>query len=235
MKSCKLLLILSVLMILASSVFGECLNQPKDGIYTTSGGSMIGGRASEAWCTGVGPGRPGNTENAMSWDGAILGGQWKVWGQAIDANGAVETGRNLDGNGNGWIDYQTTYTGGQFWLSGSGAWGNGTGDFTGTVAYYNVDARVSYLNGQAVGVTSNIYMTGVFDGCTQCRIEYAISNALLVWQTGSPGSMPADYPSFLCDATQGELYDVCCAVAKVYCTPAGVDSKSWGEIKELYK
>jgi hypothetical protein len=171
----------------------------------------------------------------MSWDGASLGAQWKVWGMAIDVSGAVETARHIDGSGNGWIDYQTNYTGGQFWMSGSGPWGSGGGDFTGTVTYYNVGARVNYLHGQPIGVTSNIYMTGAFDDCPNCAIEYAISNALSVWQTGAPGPMPANYPSFLCSAAAGELFDVCCVVAKVYCSPIATKSSTWGIIKELYR
>ncbi len=47
-------------------------------------GTILGGRASDAWCTGVGPGRPGNTESAMSWDGTNLGAQWRIWGMTID-------------------------------------------------------------------------------------------------------------------------------------------------------
>ncbi|MDD4858131.1 MAG: hypothetical protein PHD74_08510, partial [Candidatus Krumholzibacteria bacterium] len=195
MKLAKLFLAFVFVTVAASAAFPVCPH-PKDGVYTTSNGSIVGGRASEAWCGGVGPGRPGNTESAMSWDGTSLGTQWKVWGMSIDANGAVETARYFDASGNGWIDYSTTYTGGQFWLSGSGAWGDGSGDFTGVVKYYNVGARVSYVGWQAVGVTSNIFLTGSFDGCQNCSIEYAISNALLVWRTGYETAMPSGYPPF---------------------------------------
>ncbi len=234
MRNWEKLLVFAIALIAAAPAYAACPNQPKDGVYTTSNGTMIGGRASEAWCAG-GPGRLGDTENAMSWDGASLGAQWKIWGMAIDAAGAVETGRHIDAIGNGWIDYQTNYTGGQFWMSGSHVWGNGTGDFTGSVTYYNVGARVNYLRGQAIGVTSNIYMTGIFDNCPDCSIEYAISNALSVWQTGSPGSMPSNYPSFLCGAAQGELYDVCCAVVKIYCNTVATKTSTWGMVKELYR
>ncbi len=234
MSNWEKMFIFAIAMILAVPAMAACPDQPKDGVYSTSNGTMIGGRASEAWCAG-GPGRPGDAENAMSWDGANLGSQWTMWGMTIDASGAVETGRHIDANGNGWIDYQTNYTGGQFWMSGSHIWGNGTGDFTGTVTYYNVGARVNYLRGAAIGVTSNVYLTGTFDNCPDCSIEYAISNALSVWQTGAPGTMPGNYPAFLCGATQGELYDVCCAVMKVYCNMIATKTSTWGMIKELYR
>jgi len=122
MKLLNIVLAFSLAIVMASAAFGNCTRPPKDGVYTTSNGTLLGGRASETWCSGLGPGRPGNTENAMSWDGTSLGAQWHVWGMAIDASGAVETARHFDVYGNGWIDYTTNYTGGQFWLSGSHLW-----------------------------------------------------------------------------------------------------------------
>ncbi len=235
MLGAKGVLIFSFATLFAAGASAACLNQPKDGVYTTANGTMIGGRASEAWCSGLGPGRPGNTEAAESWNGAALGTQWKVWGMAIDATGAVETARYFDANGNGWIDYSTNYTGGQFRLDGNHLWGDGTGDFTGTVGYFNVGARVSYVGWQAVGVTSNIFMTGVFDGCPSCSIEYAISNAMLVWRAGYPAPMPANYPAFQCGAAMGELFEVCCVVAKIHCAPIATESSTWGGIKGLYR
>jgi hypothetical protein len=223
------------MIVMASAAFAACPNPPKDGIYTTTNGTVLGGRASESWCGGTGPGRPGNTQNAMSWDGANLGAQWKVWGMSIDPAGAVETARHFDGSGNGWIDYATNYSGGQFWLSGNHLWGDGTTDYTGTLTYYNVGARVSYVGWQPVGVTSNIFLTGVFDSCPSCHFEYAISNALLVWQTGYPAPMPATYPPFLCNGPSGEFFTACCTVAKIHCTPISTESSTWGGMKALYR
>jgi hypothetical protein len=221
-----------LVLVLAMPALAACPNAPKDGIYTTSNGTILGGRASEAWCTGAGPGRAGNTESAMSWDGANLGAQWKVFG--MTSEGAVETARYFDAHGNGWIDYATNYTGGNFWLSGAGNWGNGAADYSGAVTYFNVGARVTYVGGSPVGVTSNILLTGVFDDCPNCSIEYAISNAILVWQTGYPTAMPANYPPFQCNASSGELFDACCIVAKIHCTPISTSPSTWGGIKSLY-
>jgi hypothetical protein len=221
---------------LVSGIHAECLNPPKDGTYSTYSGTMLGGRASEAWCSGVGPGQPGNTESTASWDGSTLGAQWRVWGMAIDANGAVETARSFDADGNGWIDYATNYTGGSFWLDGNHLWGNGIGDFTGVVTYFQVTARVTYVRWQAVGVTSNVFMTAGFDECPNCSIEYAISSAMLEWQTGYPTPMPSGYPAFACDATMGELFDAsCCVLAKIHCTPIAAESSTWGAIKGFYR
>jgi hypothetical protein len=203
---------------------------PVPGVYTTLDGSLIGGRVSEAWCAGM-PGQPGNTENAMSWDGALLGDMWHIWGMAIDANGAVEIGNTVDGNGNGTITYETHYDGGQFWLSGAYPWSLG-GDLTGTVHDYVVIATVTLVGGQAVGLTSNVSFTGIFTNCANdCVIEFAIANALKV---GEGDMLPADYPDFLCGATMGEWFDACCATASLDCA-VDTDSDTWGSIKGLYR
>lgn len=235
MKLLKMAFVLSVVLLVASSSFATCTHKPKDGVYTTSGGTLFAGRASEGFCSGVGPGGPGNTQNAMSWDGATLGGQWHIWGMAIDATGAVETGRFFDAHGNGWIDYVTDYTGGQFWLSGGGAWTDGLGDFSGTITYYNVGAKVSYIGWQPVGATSNISMRGSFASCNYCFIDYGISNAILVWRTGYVAPMPANYPPFLCSANAGELYDVCDATISIFCDVTATHPSTWGQIKDLYR
>jgi len=234
MRITKVALAFSLMIFAASSAFAVCAHPPKDGIYRTTNGTILGGRASEAWCSG-GPGQPGNIEDAMSWDGANLGAQWHLWGMAIDAAGATETARDMDANGNGWIEYVTNYTGGQFWLSGSHLWGDGSTDYTGMVTYYTVTARITFASWQPVAATSNILMTGSFNECTNCSIQYAISNATLIWQTGYPTPMPADYPPFACGAPAGELFGVCCIVAKIYCTPIATESSTWGGIRALYR
>lgn len=235
MRILKTVIALSLIMLVASSVFAACVHKPKDGVYSTTTTSILAGRASEAFCSGVGPGVAGNTQNAMSWNGIALGGQWRIWGMAIDAAGAVESGRHFDVNGNGWIDYVTNYTGGQFWLSGGHTWGDGLGDFTGTITYYNVGAKVSYVGWQPIGVTSNLSMWGSFDDCNYCFIDYGISNALLVWRTGYATPMPANYPPFLCAAITGELYDVCDITLSIFCDVTATQPTTWGKIKELYR
>jgi hypothetical protein len=116
MKALKTLLFAAGMMLLATAVSaqtGECscpdvTTIPNQGIYSTYAGTLLPGRVSEGWCgTPVNGGVTGNTEDAMSWDGVTLGGQWHVWGMSIDANGAGETARNLDETGTGWIDYTT--------------------------------------------------------------------------------------------------------------------------------
>lgn len=233
MSFLRVLSVTAMLILVASAAFGECTTAPKDGMYRTTTGTILPGRSSEAWCSGAGPGRPGNTENAMSWDGTNLGAQWKIYDMV--SLGALETARYFDANGNGWIDYVTNYSGGSFWLAGTGVWGDGSTDYSGAVTYFNVSARVNFNGWQPVGVTSNITMAGTFTECGHCAIDYAIENAMLIWQTGYPTAMPANYPPFLCSATSGELFDVCCILMKIHCNPVSTDQSTWGAIKSLYR
>ena len=234
MKVLRLLVVLAAAMLVANAAFAECAHAPVQGSYSTTNATMIGGRVSEAFCSGAGPGQPGNTQNAMSWNGAVLGGQWTMSGMTIDAAGAVQKKYAIDGSGNGYIDYVTNYTGGQFWLSGAGAWGDGLGNFTGTMTYYNVGTRVSYFGWQEVGLTSNITFRGAFNDCAYCFIDYAVANSMLIWTSGE-GAMPANYPPFQCGAATGELHDACCITMHILCDVTATEESTWGSIKSLYR
>jgi hypothetical protein len=234
MKVLRLLVILAAAMLVANAAFAECAHAPVQGSYSTTNATMIGGRVSEAFCSGAGPGQPGNTQNAMSWNGAVLGGQWTMSGMTIDAAGAVQKQYAIDGSGFGYIDYVTNYTGGQFWLSGAGAWGDGLGNFTGAISYYNVSTRVSYFGWQIIGATSNISFRGAFDDCAYCFIDFGVANSMLIWTSGE-GAMPANYPPFLCGAATGELHDACCITMHILCDVTATEESTWGSIKSLYR
>lgn len=224
-------LLLTVLLVLglAASALAGC---PDSGYYRTQNGTILPGRVSEAWCNG-GPGQPGNTENAMSW-GADLGSQWKVWGQTIDATGAVEVDNTVDLNGNGHIDYATNYSGGQFWLSGTHTWSLDGQPITGALTYFNVATRVQYNDGLAVAANSNVFFDGTIDGCADCMIAYTIANAELVWSSAFGTPAPADYPALLCGATAGEYFDACCITMVITCGGIPTEPQTWGQIKALY-
>lgn len=205
---------------------------PYEGFWTTSDGSLTGGRISEAWCgTPQQPGVPGNALYAMSWDGAALGLLYVFIGMTIDGDGAVETGRSINGMGFGWIDYITNYVGGYFWLEGDHTWSDGT-DLSGMVTSCAVGARVTVVNWQPVGVASNITVTGRFDQCEECTI-HVVANSTRIWD-GVSGPMPTDFPPFYC-GTAGELHDMCCLQATITCPIVGTEESSWGAIKELYR
>ena len=227
MKLAKYFLIVPVILFFSTTVWAACPIHPNPGVYQTTDGTILPGRVSEAWCTLPSPGVPGNTQNAMSWNGALLGAQWKVWGMAIEPAGPTVVGSSMVG-GNGWIAYSTNYVGGQFWLSKFHTWGNGVNDLTGQISNYNVYARVTYVGGVPVSVYSTAYFTGVFTDCPLCTLEYVISNVAQVWPAQGAG-----YPPLLCGAA-GEYFDVCCIRASIHC-PVGAEESTWGAIKSLYR
>ncbi len=238
MKSLRTIIIVLAVAAIAAPAWAQCPSAI--GTWSTTDGTMIGGRASEAWCGAGGnplmPGQPGNTENAMSWNGSVLGGQWHIWGMSIDAVGAILLNDSVVA-GDGSRTYLTNYDGGQFWLTKDHTWGDGLIDLVGQIHNYQVIATVTYEGGAAVGATSNITFSGTFDSCpsmNDCELRFAIANAMLIWRSGSPTAMPLNYPPFLCGANGGELFDVCCITLDILCA---VDDEptTWGSLKALYR
>ena len=206
---------------------------PYEGSWTTTAGTLLEGRISEAWCySPFSPGQPGNTLNALSINGS-LGSQWRVSGMSIDAAGRVEVGRDVNGAGFGWIDYVSNYEGGRFWLVGSNSWSDGT-DLEGDVTICNVSSRVTLVNFVSVAMVSNITIVGIFDLCPMCSIEIA-ANSQRLWMTGDAAAMPTDYPDFLCGANGGEMHYSCCINAEIICSVTGTRESTWGAIKEMYR
>ena len=152
---------------------------------------------------------------------------------SIDAAGAVEVDRDVDGTGFGWIDYVTNYEGGRFWLEGTTSWSDGT-DLEGDVTICNVNARVTVVGNMPVAVTSNITIVGIFYVCEWCSIEIA-ANSTRLWMTGDAAAMPTGYPPFLCGANSGELHYSCCLTASIMCSVTGTEESTWGAIKERYR
>lgn len=232
-----LFLILAVA--LAGSAAAQCPNAID--VWSTTYGTMLGGRASEAWCGADGfpiqPGVPGNTQNAQSWDGAALGTQWRAWDMEIDPNGAVLINDTVNASGNGARTYATDYTGGQFWLSRDHTWADGLADLTGMLHAYQVVVTITYVGFNPVGATSNITFTGTFANCpdlNECEITFTIANAMLIWSAGSGLPMPANYPPFLCGANLGEFFDICCITMQIDCAVPAQD-EAWGALKALYR
>ncbi|MBN2070118.1 MAG: hypothetical protein JW814_01575 [Candidatus Krumholzibacteriota bacterium] len=230
-------ILLSVLFLAAASHIHaiDCDTYPVEGIYSTYTGTLMPGRASEAFCNApyIG-GVPGNTQNAASWNYVSLGTQWIAWGMAIDEYGAVETGRSIDEFGDGWITYRTCYDGGEFWLSKDHIWGDGATDFTGDIDDYIVEATVILEGGVAVQVYSTVHFTGSFNECPNAIIDYVLVNVARIW-SGDAADLPADYPLLLCGAPSGEAYTVCCGTLQISRDIIGIGEDSWGAIKQLHR
>jgi hypothetical protein len=232
------LCLVCILLLVSSTATTQQEICPKIGIYSTQSETMLGGRASEAWCPVlVMPGVPGNAENAQSWDGVNLATEWKLYGMTIDAVGAVLLESDLLPGGIVQNRYSTHYDGGMFWLSKDGDWGDGVNDITGVLSYYNVETTVLIRADSVLYAASDITATGVFDDCRMrdAVVDFVIANALIAWHPGwSSVPMPADYPPFLCGAPGGELFDVCC-IAMNFQPAVPIEERSWGLLKAMYQ
>ncbi len=173
-----------LMMLLVTLVAAPVLaNPPTTGIFTP-----IDGRFSESW--NPTEGQIGNTLNAASWSGSVLGGQWLLSCPAIATTPTlVEDGR--DTNGTGDLVWATTYFGGTYWFSGTGPWGDGTEDYAGTLAVTSVVSTHQYFMGTRIAVRSNVTVTGGFDlyGC----FVYTLSNVAIL----GVGALPADHPVYI--------------------------------------
>ena len=247
MNKVTILLVVAIILVAASTFASYPDNI---GIFSTLNGNLQPGRASETWCGELGapvsPGQPGNMINAASWDGVQLSAQWEIWGMTIDANGATLISDTVNGSGQGQRTYQTGYDGGQFWLSGSGAWTTDDVELSGSVHDFLAFTTITFVGGNPVSQTSNITFTGQFHDCpefAECVIEFAIANTILVWNSNLSLTMPLDYPMFLCsncpslvcgsDAS-GELSQANDIMLSINCAVAS-EQVSWSSLKDMYR
>ena len=231
------ILVVALVGLLASSALGACPDLI--GIWSSNPETnpdypLLNGRYSEAWCSGVGPLVAGNTINAMSFDGATLGLEWRMEGMSIDAAGTTLVFDGVSG-GNGVRIYQTAYNGGTFWLGGDGVWTFGDVELNGVIADFQIVSTQYIVGGQITAVVCNITFNGIFDDCgNDCVIEFAIANAAQVWQTGSNDPMPANYPGFLCSANSGELYTTSDITIGINCA-VSAENQNWSSVKETFR
>jgi hypothetical protein len=229
---------LFIIVILAASA--ALAGPPRSGTYrsTDLGGAVLTGNFSESWLPAGAHGQVGNTVNAMSWDGATLGTQWKLWCPSV-ASPPVPTGDTRDLAGTGDVTYRTTYMGGEFWFSGAGPWGDNTNDFTGTLQNFSVTAVYHFDGGQLASIHSSVSTLGVFDGFPQC-LEYTINSAVFTGTTDYTPK-PGDYPDFLTAGCAPNVLDrggwgtaQSIAMSILHCR-VGITPSAWGDVKRLYR
>ncbi|MCK4548042.1 MAG: hypothetical protein KAW17_11450 [Candidatus Eisenbacteria sp.] len=222
-----------ILLSLLGAAYG---GPPLDGIYTSAGGDLLMGRYSESWAGG-GAGQVGNTVHAQSWNGSVLGTQWGVSCTAV-VSPPVLVEDLVSEFGNGHRTYRTEYQGGEFWLSGTGAWGNGDVEYGGDLLYYTQTTTIQFVAEEPVSQVTNVQLTGYFDGYGKC-MQLTIANAA---GEGS-GEKEDGYPVFLVSGAEcvpdpsvggewGTVHSITLIV--LYCsTPA--EDWTWGTIKNLYR
>jgi len=232
----RLCVSIAAVLLLAGTAFA---GPPAAGVYLSMdmpGGTVLTGLFSESWVAG--PGNIGNTVSSASWDGAVLGTQWKLWCPAINAAPTL-VADTRDGNGTGEVTYRTTYGGGLFWLSKTGPWGDNTVDYPGTLDSFIATATYQFVFGQLLGIRSNITTIGQFDDYGDC-MQYTINNAAFLGDS-TQGPLPAEYPPFIDSSCAtgtmsiggwGHAHDL--AIRILGCD-VPVNGTSWSGAKVLYR
>ncbi|MGD9142087.1 MAG: hypothetical protein PVJ42_11155 [bacterium] len=206
---------------------------PLDGTYKSLDGDMANGRFSESWYGG-GQGQIGNTVHSMSYDVTGAVNEWRIWCPSL-AEAPVLIADNRDANGTGQVEYQSTYQGGYFWLTGTGPWGTGDAEYTGYFTIYIHNTTFIFFNNIPISYTTNAQMEGFFDGYCKCIL--VVANGASVGN----GAQPSDYPAFLesdCDedtGLTGEWGTVADITMTIYQCASAAEQSTWGTIKSLYR
>jgi hypothetical protein len=202
-------------------------------------GQIDEGRHSESYVGGS-FGAIGNTVYSLSWDGVSLGGEWKFLCPAL-SQAPVLLDDTVDENGNGHKVYRMDYGAGTFWLSGTGAWGNGDAEYYGDLFHYVHTTTIQYLNWEMVSYTVNVQLSGYFEGYESC-MQLTIANAVSVGMDGIP---PADYPVLqmgvdgVCQdvlpGVHGDWCDVWSITMIISDCATATEQVSWGAVKSMYR
>jgi hypothetical protein len=231
-------MILACLVLAAATAFA---GSPVPGNYqsTDLGGLIPVGRYTEGWDAGGGALSAQTTQNCGSWDGVTLGSVWRYTCGTQLANGVLIFD-TVDANGNGNRTTACTYTGGIFWLSGTGPWANGDVDYPGTFDSYVEYETVQYSNWVPISAVTNVQAVAHFDNYPVVCMGFSIANGSRVGTTDLGGVMPPDYPAMLdpsCSATRTEgawwdMTSITITLTPDCATP--VKASTWGELKAKY-
>jgi hypothetical protein len=233
--------LLSIVFILAA--VPVLAGPPQTGVFysTDLGGQMLAGRFSESWVDPGSHGQVGNTLNAESYDpGFGLASQWRLYCATIALPPSL-VGDTRDANGTGEVTYRTEYTGGRFWMSKNGPWGDGSEDYSGLVDLFQVTTTYMFVENDLLGIRSNVTTQGTFDNYGDC-FEYTINNAAFYGDTDLVGPLPAGFPAFMDSSCQtgtrarggwGSVTEIALRI-RGDCTVPTQDT-TWGAVKALYQ
>ena len=183
---------LNCLMMATAAIAAE----PTPGLYQTPslGGTMIEGRATNSWMM-AGNAAMGNGDvwNSMSWmpGTMMLGTQWRFQCAVSTSPQTMQDNRVM---GTGTVVYTTNYSGGTFFLSKTGPWGDGVNDLTGTLAATQIITTLQYVQNSLISGRENISASGLFDG-SGCYLTFLLSNGIQLGNTDA-GPVPMSYPGF---------------------------------------
>jgi hypothetical protein len=231
--------------ILAALALTACVSlagAPLPGSYmsTDIGGTIPVGRYTEGWDAGGSAILAGTTQNCGSWDGSLLGGVWKYTCGTMTGPGILIFNTvNAQGNGN--RTYACYYTGGTFWLSGTGPWANGDPDYPGVFDSYVEYESIQYSNWVPISAVTNVQSAAHFDNYGTFCMGFSIGNGSRVGTTDLGGVMPAGFPAMLtpaCAATRtlGAWWNF--NSLTITLTPDCATSarqSTWGSLKAIYR
>lgn len=216
--------------------------QPQTGVYLSAdmGGQMLVGRFSESWVDPGSHGQVGNTINAESYDAVLgLGSQWKLYCASIAFPPNLVSDTRVDGTGE--VTYKTEYSGGLFWLSKDGPWGDGSEDYTGSLSFLRATTTYMFVGGQVLGIRSNVTTSGTIDNYDDC-FEYTINNTAFYGDTDTVGPLPAGFPEFMDSSCQegtrtrggwGSVREIALRLLGNCTVPT--QESTWGAVKALYE
>lgn len=233
------------MLILAMLQLPAFAGPPVSGIYTSTdiGGNVPPGRYSEGWDTGGADGGALLTNATLScgsWDGTNLGLVWR-YTCATQLTDAVLIQDNVDGSGNGQRTWMCTYSGGTFWLSGTGPWAGGDPDYPGVFDSYIEYETEMYAGGVVIGVVTNVQTIAHFDNYSETCMDYSISNGVRLGSTDLGQVEPANYPPFMQAGTclpvapQGAWWDMNGMTLRITGCEVSVQESAWGKVKTLYR
>ncbi|MFO7652307.1 MAG: hypothetical protein R6X25_00635 [Candidatus Krumholzibacteriia bacterium] len=235
MKRFTIAVSLLALMMATGALAGPPLNGSYDS--TDMGGPAFIGRYTEGWDASGSALDAGTTLNAASWDGMVLGSQWRYWCGTETSSVLLTSTVNSAGNGN--ATYMKTFVGGYIWLSGDGPWGNGDPEYTGTINSYNEFETITYSEWVPIAAVTNVQANAFFDGYPELCMAFYIGNGTRIATTEIGEVIPADYPDLLdpdCAATRtlGAAWDFTSVTLTIDgCVVSAVDA-TWSSVKSLY-
>jgi len=216
--------ILTITILLSGIPRAAVAQPPQPGTY-----DVLGGRSSLS-----GDGSPGHRLNVASWDGSLLGTQWKIICTRIsnvtvlfEDPGVKRVSRIY-------------YEGGYIWLDGGGPWAGGDPFYIGIMSHGMFVIRTETLTEPYESVeelgTYQIYFDSYYG--PHCAWLTA-SDGRLVGDTNA-GLKPSDYPEFLdsgCQPTEATGRWSTFGVVRIDFPGAcilPVEEQTWGAIKNRY-
>lgn len=232
MRNAILISILTVVLAVgAASVFA---GPPVNGTYKSTLGQFDEGMEASSW-VGGGYLSQFNVLHAESWDGAALGGDWKIVCPQVVQLVLID---DTVFNGNGHRTYMIIYAGGYIELGGAGPWGGGDPFYTGVIDTYAEFRTIQFVGGAKTGANSTHSVSAHLQGYTQSCMTWGVGNG--VWLGESPNPKPANYPTYLdpnCNPgpPNGHWGDITDLTISVTGCSVATQETTWGNVKALYK